>query len=156
MTCESEAATGIEIPEHLTKAMVDDSPQLKRLQNDLLVLTSFPENSTLHWRPTWFSQGEFAARKWTLHNPRNVITILLPSDHRAPTFTRRMRYPLDQQPVFIKTDRSWRLYCLHFGVPLDFLNENQIRLMRLGLRRNQDGELSGKHSIDFVFCILTL
>jgi hypothetical protein len=45
-----------------TQTDVNAKPKVKRLQQDLLVLTSFKDNSTLHWRPIWFSQEAFANR----------------------------------------------------------------------------------------------
>jgi hypothetical protein len=40
------------IPIDLTQPMVEANPELKRLQQDLLILTSFNDNSSLYWRPS--------------------------------------------------------------------------------------------------------
>lgn len=47
-----------------TQALVDCNQQLKRVQQDLLVLNSFNDNSTLHWRPCVIHQelGPLATR----------------------------------------------------------------------------------------------
>ncbi|RMZ72257.1 hypothetical protein GMOD_00007269 [Pyrenophora seminiperda CCB06] len=131
------------IPPNLTQARVDRDPQLKRLQQDLLILTSFNDNSTLHWRPSWFKQDPFNKKFWTLHNPPNVVTLKIPST-RPPTkeyYTRRMRRSGDQEPIYIKDWGQWRRYCDIYGVPYDFLCEEQIAFMHLGTPRNAKGEL---------------
>ncbi|EDU50101.1 hypothetical protein PtrSN002B_011364 [Pyrenophora tritici-repentis] len=132
------------IPENLTQAVVEQNPQLKRLQLDLLNLTSFNDNSTLHWRPSWFKQDPFNKKSWTLHNPPAVVTEKIPSTHYAAKeyYTRRMRRSGDRQPLYIKDWSQWRRYCDMYGVPYDFLCEEQIELMRLGLPKNADGEIT--------------
>ncbi|PSN63217.1 hypothetical protein BS50DRAFT_500528 [Corynespora cassiicola Philippines] len=127
----------------LTQEMVNADPTLKRFQQDLLVLTSFSDNTTLHWRPAWFTQGPYASQFWTLHNPPNVITERLPYTNLSrATMTRRMRTEADGSPLFIKTWEQWGHYCELYGVPADFLCEEQVQLMRLGLCRDAGGELS--------------
>ncbi|KAF2254403.1 hypothetical protein BU26DRAFT_537225 [Trematosphaeria pertusa] len=130
------------IPKNLTQDMVEADPRLKRLQQDLLVLTSFNDNSTIHWRPSWFQQEPFSSRVWTLHNPPHVVTEELP---RRPAtrqvMTRRMRRPGDRPPLYMRSQVQWERYCDMYGVPHDFLCEDQIRLLRLGLPRSRDGRL---------------
>ena len=131
------------IPKGLTQKIVDATPRLKRLQQDLLILTSFNENETLHWRPSWFKQEPFSESFWTLHNPPNVVTERVPSGTRGrDCFTRRMRCG-SSQPPFIKTWDHWRHYCNLYGVPYDFLCEEQVELMRLGLPRDEAGSVCG-------------
>jgi hypothetical protein len=79
------------------------SPAPTRLQQDLLLLTSFNDNTSLHWRPAWFPRQ--TGLLWTLHNPPNVVTERLPSNgqHGMQVFTRRMRRPEDPAPLFMKT-----------------------------------------------------
>ncbi|KAF2440453.1 hypothetical protein P171DRAFT_100979 [Karstenula rhodostoma CBS 690.94] len=81
------------IPADLTQAAVEASPQLKRLQQDLLILTSFADNSSLSWRPSWFSAPVFSSVYWTLHNPPDVVTEELPRAGISgrQVMTRRMR-----------------------------------------------------------------
>jgi hypothetical protein len=119
---------------------------LKRLQFDLLLLTSFSDNSTLHWRPSWFSQAPFSLSPWTLHNPPNVVTERLPqaAAHSRHVYTRRMRRAGDPAPAYIKTWEHWRRVCALYGVPEDFLCEEQVGLMREGLLRDEDGALRGR------------
>lgn len=138
----------ISIPEHLTQDMVEADPDLKRLQQDLLILTSFNENDTLHWRPSWFKQEPFNKQFWTLYNPPNVVTELLTQSYlNRAIFTRRLRRDGDPAPVLIKTWEQWEKVCLLRGIPSDFLCKDQIRLMRLGLPRNKDGTLCGEWRI---------
>ena len=133
------------IPKDLTQEMVDVNPQLKRLQQDLLILTSFNENETLHWRPSWFKQESFSERFWTLQNPPNVITERIPHVKKGwDYYTRRMRRYEDSPPTYIKNWDHWRQYCDLYGVPYDYLCEEQVKLMRMGLPRDNNGSLCGK------------
>ncbi|KAF2643028.1 hypothetical protein P280DRAFT_394422 [Massarina eburnea CBS 473.64] len=134
------------IPHDLTQANVLADAQLTRLQKDLLILTSLPENSTLNWRPKWFAQPTvtFKTGLWTLYNPPDVVTETLPV--RAPLagrqeMTRRMRRVGDAAPTWIKTGEAWERYCEMYGVPWDFLCEEQVKLMRLGLCRDEHGNI---------------
>ncbi|KAF2279536.1 uncharacterized protein EI97DRAFT_179060 [Westerdykella ornata] len=129
-----------DIPDNLTQDLVDADPALKRFQQDLLVLTSFKDNETLHWRPSWFPQGEFATKWWGLQNPPDVVTEWLPAPLYGPqVYTRRMRRPGDPEPLYIKTWEQWREYCGVAGVPEDFLNQRMVELLRLGLPRDARG-----------------
>jgi hypothetical protein len=137
------------VPPDCTQAMVNASPELKRFQQDLLILTGFPDNSSLHWRPLWFAQEHFASRFWTLHNPPNVVTEALPcslglDQSIPPVYTRRMRRPYDPLPRYIKTWDDWSRICAMYGIPEDFLSEQMVEFMRLGLSRSYDGTLLGK------------
>jgi hypothetical protein len=133
------------IPPNLTQAAVDAKPALKRFQLDLLVLTAFAENSTLHWRPSWFPQDAHALAFWTLYNPPNVVTELLPcANFGMKVYTRRMRRKDDAAPPYIKDWEHWKRVCELRGVPEDFLCEKQVELMRLGLPRDEEGMLCGK------------
>ncbi|KAJ4374198.1 hypothetical protein N0V83_002939 [Neocucurbitaria cava] len=126
----------------LTQAAVDADPQLKRFQQDLLILTSINENETIHWRPWWFEQGRFSERFWTLQNPPNVVTERIPGVYRGRQYyARRMRQEDDPPPLYVKTWDHWRRYCDMYGIPHDFLCEGQIELMRLGLPRDQQGDI---------------
>jgi hypothetical protein len=134
------------IPKDLTQPIVDADPLLKRFQQDLLILTSFNENETLHWRPSWFQQGPHAQRFWTLHNPPNVVTSYLPHIPKGQRyFTRRARTANDAPPYFIKTWAHWLRYCTLYGIPHDLLCEDHLRLLWLGLLRDERGELCGTH-----------
>lgn len=134
------------IPRNLTQATVDRDPQLKRLQQDLLILTSFNENDALHWRPSWFHQTPFNQRFWTLHNPPNVVTERLPSlPYARQVFTRRMRCATDPPSFYVRDWEHWSRICDMYGVPHDFLCKEQIELMRLGLPRTKNGELCRKY-----------
>jgi hypothetical protein len=142
-------------PAKLTQAHVNANRQLKRFQQDLLILTSFNENETLHWRPPWFTQESHAASFWTLYNPPNVVTELLPHAKLGKlVYTRRMRIPKDPPPAYIKTWQHWNHVCDSLGVPRDFLSEAQVELMRLGLPRNAQGELVGNIP-DYLRCLST-
>jgi len=133
------------IPDNLTQAIVDADPQLKRFQRDLIILTSFNDNSTLHWRPSWFAQDPHAKHFWTLHNPPNVVTEMLPHPHLGRVvYTRRMRREGDRPPAYIKTWEQWERYCDLRGVSRDFLCKAQIELVRLGLGRDGKGEVCGE------------
>lgn len=133
-----------QIPSNITQDIVEADPKLKRLQQDLLVLTSFNDNSTLHWRPSWFPQGPFSGRFWTLHNRPDVVTECLPNhSHGRQVFTRRMRRAGERLSSYIRDDNRWKSYCKQFGVPEDFLCAEQIELMRLGLPKSIDGTLCG-------------
>jgi hypothetical protein len=118
----------------------------KRLQLDLLLLTSFPDNSTLYWRPPWFAQLPPPLFHWTLHNPPNVVTERLPqtSAHSRHVYTRRMRRAGDPEPAYIKTWAHWRHVCALYEVPEDFLCEAQVALMRAGLKRDECGTVCGE------------
>jgi hypothetical protein len=133
---------------NLTQDIVNARPDLKRFQKDLIVLTSFNENETLHWRPSWFLQEPYAASLWTLYNPPDVVTELLP---HAPlgklVYTRRMRVPSDPPPSYIQTWEHWNRVCDLRGVPRDYLRKTHIELMRLGLPRNTQGQLTGNHPV---------
>ncbi|KAF1365817.1 hypothetical protein EJ07DRAFT_50770, partial [Lizonia empirigonia] len=130
------------IPPVLAQTDVDANPTVKRLQQDLLILTGFNDNATLHWRPTWFTQGSFPRSLWTLHNPPDVVTERLPNDDNgAQMFTRRMRRSNDPPPLYIKSWDHWKRYCELYGVSYDFLCEGHIRLIRMGLPRSSDGSL---------------
>lgn len=134
-----------DIPINLTQSMVEANLELKRFQQDLLVLTSFNDNSTLHWRPSWFTKPAFYSELWTLHNPPHAVTELLPQRPRGrQVTTRRMRRPDDTDPPYIKDLADWTRYCDLYGVPHDFLCEDQVRLLRLGLLRDSDGQICGK------------
>ncbi|KAI8937691.1 hypothetical protein NX059_005392 [Plenodomus lindquistii] len=127
-------------PSPLTQAKVITDPSLHRLQKDLLVLSSLNENETIHWRPSWFEQAAFGEHFWTLFNPPNVVTELLPQSNRGRKyFTRRIRREGDPPPYFIKSWDSWARYCGMYGVPLNFLCEEHVELLRLGLPRDETG-----------------
>lgn len=131
-----------QIPPVLAQTDVDANPTVKRLQQDLLILTGFNDNATLHWRPTWFTQGSFPGSLWTIHNPPDVVTERLPNnDNGAQMFTRRMRRSNDPPPLYIKSWGHWKRYCDLYGVSYDFLCERHIRLIRMGLPRSSDGSL---------------
>lgn len=131
------------IPSPLTQNIVDANPDLNRLQQELLVLTSFSDNETLRWRPSWFPQGDHAEDYWTLHNPPNVVTELLPPDPTSKyprrVYTRRMRRSDDPPARYIKDWSHWHRVCDLMGVPRDFLSGEQVQLLRLGLRRDKKG-----------------
>lgn len=134
------------IPDNLTQPIVDADPQLKRFQQDLIILTGFHENDTLHWRPSWFQQEPFSTNFWTLYNPPNVVTELLPGSKLGRlVYTRRMRHSSDPTPSYIKTWAHWDRVCDLRGIPRDFLCEKQIELMRLGLPRDAGGNIVGKY-----------
>ncbi|KAF2738409.1 hypothetical protein EJ04DRAFT_549905 [Polyplosphaeria fusca] len=131
----------------LTQDIVEKLRPLKRLQLDLLILTSFSDNSTVHWRPSWFEHGCFAEGFWTLHNPPNVVTEQLPSKPgEISILTRRMRRLDDPPPIFIKTKTHWEQYCRMYGVPENFLCEEQVQLIRMGLPKNDLGMLRAPQS----------
>jgi hypothetical protein len=135
------------IPANLTQAIVDSDPELKRFQQDLLILTSFNETSTLHWRPSWFDQDPHSKSFWTLYNPPNVVTELLPRAERGRmVYTRRLRRKEDGDgaPRYMKSWEQWNRYCDLRGVPRDFLCGAQIELMRLGSSRDGEGAVCGE------------
>jgi hypothetical protein len=134
-----------QIPANLTQDMVDADPELKRFQQDLLILTSFNDNETLHWRPSWFKQEPYSKHFWTLYNPPNVVTEHLPDNkpRKRLVYTRRMRRAEDDPPSYIKTWDQWYHVCDLRGVPHDFLCKEQVELMRLGLSRDGSGKLCG-------------
>ncbi|KAF2132411.1 hypothetical protein P153DRAFT_429552 [Dothidotthia symphoricarpi CBS 119687] len=132
----------LHIPKDLTQTIVDADPKLRRLQQDLLVLTGFNDNETLHWRPSWFHQTPFSQQSWTLHNPPNVVTERLPSFQNGPqVFTRRMRRTTDPPPAYVRDWEHWYRVCDLYGIPHDFLCEEQVELMRFGLPRTKEGGL---------------
>ena len=125
---------------------MDSSPTVKRFQQDLLILTGFNDNSSLHWRPAWFVEGRAKGMMWTLHNPPNVVTEPLPNDGKEmQMYTRRMRRGNDPPPLYIKDWDHWARYCGIYGIPHDFLNEDQVRLMRVGLPTNANGSICSKN-----------
>jgi hypothetical protein len=133
------------IPTDLTQTLVNANHQLKRFQQDLLILTSFHDTSTLHWRPFWFPQEPNSTSFWTLYNPPNVVTELLPHARLGRlVYTRRMRRPSDAEPVYVKTWAQWERVCDLRGVPRDYLSEEQVGLMRMGLARDAKGEVVGE------------
>lgn len=133
------------IPLNITQAIVDADPNLKRFQQDLLILTSFNENETLHCRPSWFIQSLHSASFWTLYNPPNVVTEQLPHNKMGRiVYTGRMRHPEDPFPSYIKTWDQCHGLCALRGIPQDFLCEEQIRLVRLRLPRNEKGVICGE------------
>ena len=134
----------LNIPENLTHELIEKVPELKRWQEDLLILTSFNDNSTLHWRPSWFAQSGCSTGFWTLHNPPGVVTEFLPMKELGrPVTTRRIRRYGDVPAPYIKSWDHWYRYCEMYRVPVDFLCEEQIRLMRLGLSKAGSVELHG-------------
>jgi hypothetical protein len=133
------------IPLNITQAIVDADPNLKRFQHDLLILTSFNENEILHCRPSWFIQSLHSASFWTLYNPPNLVTEQLPHTKMGRiVYTRRMRHPEDPFPSYIKTWDQWHSLCAMRGIPQDFLCEEQVHLMTLGLPRNEKGVICGE------------
>ncbi|KAF3034647.1 hypothetical protein E8E11_005059 [Didymella keratinophila] len=129
-------------PTPRTQKEVDSSPTVKRFQQDLLILTAFNDNSSLHWRPAWFERGGFRGSMWTLHNPPNVVTEPLPNDGKGmQMYTRRTRRRSDPPPQYIKDWDHWIRYCDIYGIPHDFLNEDQVRFMRMGLPRTAHGSI---------------
>lgn len=142
------------IPRTLTQETVNATPQLKRLQQDLLLLTSFPDNTTLSWRPSWFAAPSSPSAHWTLHNPPDVVTEVLPrSDGTGPSkiMTRRLRKGHDEGARWMRTNGDWERYCDLYGVPYDFLNEDQVRLMKMGLPM-REGTPCGMYMLEVVFC----
>jgi hypothetical protein len=141
----------LNIPENLTQQLVEEMPELKRWQQDLLILTAFNDNSTLHWRPSWFGQANnVAGRFLTLHNPPNVVTeILHMRELDRPVMTRRMRQQGDAPALYIKSWEHWYRYCELYGVPIDFLCEEQIELLRLGSPKSKDGRIHGTSLSNF-------
>lgn len=132
------------IPKDLTQQMVEQNPFLLRVQQDLLVLTSFSENSSIHWRPPWFQKTPISTTLWTVQNPMGAVTERMPCrPRRRQVMTRRMRLPDDPPAPHIKTSRDWERYCDMYGIPHDFLCEDQVRLLRLGLPRAGNGALLG-------------
>ncbi|KAH8710091.1 hypothetical protein GQ44DRAFT_714614 [Phaeosphaeriaceae sp. PMI808] len=133
-------ATSPTIPSNVTQALVDANVKLKRFQQDLLVLTSFNENETLHWRPSWFTQEPHSKGFWTLYNPPNVVTERLPHPPCGRlVYTRRMRRPGDPSAMYPQTWDQWNRLCDMSGVPRDLLCEDQVKLIRLGLHRDDRG-----------------
>ena len=142
------------IPRTLTQETVNATPHLKRLQQDLLLLTSFPDNTTLSWRPSWFAAPSFQYTYWTLHNPPHVITEALPrrdGTGYSNVMTRRLRQRHDEGARWMRTKEDWERYCDLYGVPYDFLNEDQLRLMRMGLPI-REGTHCGMYMPEVIFC----
>lgn len=132
----------VNIPQSITQNEIEAIPSLRRFQLDLLILTSMNENETLHWRPTWFHQEQFATRTWVIHNPPNVVTGRLPHQDRGCTwYIRRARDARDREPYFIKTWEHWNRYCDLYGTPHDFLCADHLTLLYLGHRKDQHGNL---------------
>ncbi|KAF1834149.1 hypothetical protein BDW02DRAFT_569291 [Decorospora gaudefroyi] len=140
---QAAPSSTVPIPKNPTQTLVEADPQLKRLQQDLLVLSSLNENSTLHWRPSWFAQEPFSKQFWTLQNPPNVVTEKLPSTvpQGREYYTRRMRREDDAPPYYIKSWEHWERYCEMYGIPQDFLCKEQVELIRVGLPRDKKGML---------------
>ena len=106
--------------DELKQDEVNANSSLKRLQQDLLVLTSLPDNSTLHFRPSWFPQQPHSKQMWTLHNPPNVVSERVAGVYDPkrkglgvppPVWTRRLRRDDDPPPAYIKTWKHWQWYC---------------------------------------------
>jgi hypothetical protein len=140
---ENMTPTGLsptfDIPIDLTQPMVEANPELKRLQQDLLILTSFNDNISLYWRPSWFNKTSLDSDLWTLHNPPHVVTQQLPLRPQGrQIMTRRLRRFGDTDPAYFKTQMDWDRYCNLYGILHDFLCEDQVRLLRLGLPRTVD------------------
>lgn len=145
ISCDPRPQT-LRITANLTQDMVDTDPELKHFQQDLLILTSFNETETFHWRPSWFQQESYSTKFWTLYNPQDVVTEYLPGKRpqKWQNYTRRMRRVSDGPSSYIKTWDDWYRVCDLRGMPRDFLCEEQVELMRLGLPRDGDGNLLGK------------
>jgi hypothetical protein len=136
------AADDAHCPPRLTHEEIDTNPKLKRLQQDLLILTGFDENSTLHWKPAWFTDISSNKKMWTLHNPPNVVTERLPyTCGGVQMFTRRMRTTCDPPAQYIVSWDHWMRYCNLYGIPYNFLCGEQVQLMRMGLSRSPNGSL---------------
>ena len=147
----------LNIPENLTQELVETMPELKRWQEDLLILTGFSDNSTLHWRPSWFAQSEYATGFWTLHNPPGVVTELLAMKELGRSvMTRSMRQCGDAPAPYIKSWDHWYRYCEMYGVPFDFLCEEQITLMRLGLLKAGSVILHGTFFLSLLLSSISL
>lgn len=74
--------------------------------------------------------------------PPNVVTEPLPNDGKGMQMcTRRMRQRSDPPLQYIKDWDHWARYCGIYGVPPDFLNEDHVRLLRLGLPRTSNGAI---------------
>ncbi|CAI6335896.1 unnamed protein product [Periconia digitata] len=114
--------------------------QSRRIQKDLIILCSFPDNTTLTWRPTWFPPlpPNNTTGLWTLHNPPQVVTDALPrvTGQVYSLMTRRMRKNGDRAAAYIQNESDWQRYCEVNGVPTSFLNEQMIAFMRLGLEKD--------------------
>lgn len=75
-----------------TQKDADSNWSAKRLQQDVLILTSFNDKPSLYLRPAWFKEEYTSGRMWTLHNPPNVVTQLLPNAFGVmQMYTRCMR-----------------------------------------------------------------
>jgi hypothetical protein len=123
------------IPEGLTQEDVEANPQLKLVQHDLLVLTSFPDNTTLHWRPSWFPKP-FKGKFWTLQSPPDVVSEFIHSSIKLGVMTRRARMDSDPPAHYLSDWDEWANYCYLHDVPADFLCEDHVRVMRLGLEKS--------------------
>jgi hypothetical protein len=54
-----------------------------------------------------------------------------------------MREPGDPEPVYVKSWEEWERVCDLRGVPRDYLCEGQVRLIRVGLKKNDMGNIAG-------------
>lgn len=125
-------------------------PEPAHLQRDLLVLTSFNDNTTLRWRPSWFPALISPLELWSLHNPPDVVTEPLPKVRGGiQHFTRRMRRPSDPAPRYIKTWLHWHQYCKLYSIPVDFLSEEHVKVLQMGLVRDAEGVVCG----EFCLCL---
>ncbi|KAF2817232.1 uncharacterized protein BDZ99DRAFT_363759, partial [Mytilinidion resinicola] len=123
------------MPGYLTQEDVEANPQLKLIQHDLLVLISFPDNTTLHWRPSWFPQP-FPGKFWTLQSPPDVVSEFIHGSVKLGIMTRRPRKESDPHPLHIRNWDQWKNYCLLQDVPGDFLGPQHIELLKLGLEQS--------------------
>ncbi|KAG9187657.1 hypothetical protein G6011_05528 [Alternaria panax] len=94
----------VEASKDVTHNHVEADLQFKRRQQDLLVLTDLNDNSTLHWRPSWFKWDPFNKICWTLHNSPNVVIEKLPSTvpRSKDYYTRRIWHNGDRLTIYIK------------------------------------------------------
>lgn len=145
------------MPDILTQSIINRDADMKRFQQDLLVLSSLNDNETLFWRPPWFKQSPFSDRLWTLHNPPNVVTERVPSVKEGRQyFTRRIRLEGDAPPAFIKTWKHWKHYCELYGVPEDLFCQDHIVLLRLGLPRTPKASFCRRFSLLYYIFVALL
>ncbi|KAJ4989788.1 hypothetical protein SVAN01_04625 [Stagonosporopsis vannaccii] len=133
------------------------APTPEQLKHDLLLLTAFPDNTTLHFRPAWFpplppphppqsATPTSIPPLWTLHNPPNVVTERLPAcSGGIQLFTRRMRRPSDPAAVYIRDWQAWARYCEGSGVPLCWLGEGHVGM--LGEAMGEEKRVSPQHPL---------
>ncbi|KAH6620500.1 hypothetical protein C7974DRAFT_378537 [Boeremia exigua] len=126
------------------------TPGPARLQQDLHLLALFPDNTTLHWRPSWFPPNTSPLGVWTLHNPPNVVTTRLPYLHGRERFTRRPRRPDDPAPLFIKDWKAWETYCGKSGIPVGFLGAAHMELLQVAAEESSRSELRRMHEAEGV------